>query len=157
VSYFPRLIAGADIFALVSLDFLRYVGDGGILKSLPMHWTRWDSAADYIASLTSASSLHNSLSTFRVAKAHFFQASKLERADVHFGRGFAFRRSRRRTPRPPPFSSMKTTPAVSNALRMAISLAAVSAVSGSESSARRMVFMPKARRHSVALHARYSM
>ena len=38
---------------------------------------------------------------------------------VHFARALAFRRSRRRTPGPPPFSSMNTTPAPSSALRIA--------------------------------------
>jgi hypothetical protein len=46
---------------------------------------------------------------------------------IHFARDFALRRSRRRTPGPP-FSSMNTTPAVSSALRMASSLAAVTRV-----------------------------
>jgi hypothetical protein len=53
------------------LDFLQHVGDGDLLEFSPMHWTRWDGAADYIASLTSASSFHDSFSTFRAAMAHF--------------------------------------------------------------------------------------
>jgi hypothetical protein len=48
-------------------------------------------------------------------------------------------RFRSRTPGPPPFSSMNSTPADSNARRIAKSLALVSAVSFSFSSARRMV------------------
>jgi hypothetical protein len=75
------------------------------------------------------------------------------RGAFHFARGFALRRSRRRTPGPPPFSSMNTTPAVSSALRIASSLAAVSGVCASASSARRIVFTPKAvaRARSAAL------
>jgi hypothetical protein len=73
---------------------------------------------------------------------------------VHFARALAFRRSRRRTPGPPPFSSMNTTPAPSSALRIAPSFAAVSAVCPSESSARRMVLTPRAvaRARSATLH-----
>ena len=50
-------------FALVSLDFLRYVGGGGRPEFLARDWTRWHGAADYIKSLISASSLHDSLMT----------------------------------------------------------------------------------------------
>lgn len=48
-------------------------------------------------------------------------------------------RFRKRNPGPPPFSSMKSTPADSKARRIARSLAAVNDVSPSVSSARRMV------------------
>jgi len=47
------------------------------------------------------------------------------------------------TPGPPPFSSMNTTPAVSNARRMARSLATVNDVPSSATSARLIVFTPK--------------
>ena len=46
---------------------------------------------------------------------------------------------RRRTPGPPPFSSMNSTPAASRARRTARSLAAVIEVSASDNSARRIV------------------
>jgi len=49
---------------------------------------------------------------------------------------------RRRTPGPPPFSSMNSTPAVSMAWRMAMSLGTVIDVSLSESSARLIVATP---------------
>src|SRR5262245_43422459 len=49
------------------------------------------------------------------------------------------RRCRKRTPGPPPFSSMNSTPAASKARRTAKSLAAVIEVSSSVSSARRIV------------------
>src|SRR6516162_4062073 len=54
------------------------------------------------------------------------------------------RRCRKRTPGPPPFSSMNSTPAVSRARRTAKSLAAVIDVWSSASSARRMVATPTA-------------
>jgi hypothetical protein len=57
------------------------------------------------------------------------------------GRGYPFFDCRfpNRTPGPPPFSLMNSTPAASSARRTAKSLAAVSAVWGSASSARRIV------------------
>ena len=54
------------------------------------------------------------------------------------------RRCRKRTPGPPPFSSMNSTPAASRARRTAKSLAAVIDVWSSASSARRMVATPTA-------------
>jgi hypothetical protein len=64
------------------------------------------------------------------------------------------RRCRKRTPGPPPFSSMNSTPAASKARRTAKSFAAVSEVWSSVTSARRMVFRPKAasRARSSAVH-----
>jgi hypothetical protein len=61
-----------------------------------------------------------------------------------------------RTPGPPPFSSMNSTPAASRARRTAMSLAAVIEVSFSDSSARRMVAAPTAdsRARSSARHRR---
>jgi len=61
---------------------------------------------------------------------------------------------RRRTPGPPPFSSMNSTPADSSARRSASSLAAVIEVSRSASSARLTVFTPKdaSLARSIALH-----
>jgi hypothetical protein len=61
---------------------------------------------------------------------------------------------RRRTPAPPPFSSMNSTPAVSNARRTARSLETVIDVASSVSSARRIVVTPSAAcpARSSALH-----
>jgi hypothetical protein len=76
-------------------------------------------------------------------------------------RGFAFHytfftcRLRRRTPGPPPFSSINSTPAPS-ARRTAKSLATVSDVWSSANSARRIVFRPNAasRARSSTVHLR---
>jgi hypothetical protein len=61
-----------------------------------------------------------------------------------------------RTPGPPPFSSMNSMPAPSSVRRIARSLAAVSAMASSATSARRIVFTPRAdsRARSCALHRR---
>jgi hypothetical protein len=74
---------------------------------------------------------------------------------VDFGRV----RLLRRTPGPPPFSSIKSTPADSKALRTARSLANVIDVSSSVSSARRMVATPTAdsRARSSARHRRNAL
>jgi hypothetical protein len=71
---------------------------------------------------------------------------------VDFGRV----RFLRRTPGPPPFSSMNSTPAASNARRIARSLAAVIEVSRSASSALRIVRKLTAdwRERSSAVHLR---
>jgi hypothetical protein len=63
---------------------------------------------------------------------------------------------RRRTPGPPPFPSMNSTPAASKARRMAKSFGAVIEVSASASSARRIVATPTAdsRARSAARHRR---
>jgi hypothetical protein len=63
-------------------------------------------------------------------------------------RGFSFADLRRRTPGPPPFSSMNSTPAASRARRTARSFAAVIDVSPSVSSARRIVATPCSPRKS---------
>jgi hypothetical protein len=65
-------------------------------------------------------------------------------------------RPRRRTPGPPPFSSMNSTPAASSVRRTAKSLAIVIDVSLSASSALLIVARPKAasRASSAALHRR---
>jgi hypothetical protein len=63
---------------------------------------------------------------------------------------------RKRTPGPPPFSSMNSTPAASKARRTAKSLATVREVLSSASSARLIVLSPSddARARSFALHLR---
>ena len=63
-------------------------------------------------------------------------------------------RLRSRTPTPPPFSSVNSTPADSNAWRTAKSLAAVMVVCCSASSARRIVrkLTAECRERSSALH-----
>jgi hypothetical protein len=75
---------------------------------------------------------------------------------VSYFSGFLWIRLRSLTPGPPPFSSMKSTPADSSAWRTARSLAAVNEVALSTTSARRMVFTPRAdaRARSSALHFR---
>jgi hypothetical protein len=75
---------------------------------------------------------------------------------IYFPVIFGRRRCRRRTPAPPPFSSMNSTPAASKARRTAKSLAMVIDVSPSVSSARLIVASPKAasRASSAALHRR---
>src|SRR5262249_34908463 len=60
-------------------------------------------------------------------------------ATIYFLGALGRRRCRNRTPGPPPFSSMNSTPAASKARRTAKSLAAVIEVSSSVSSARRIV------------------
>src|SRR5436190_8263187 len=63
---------------------------------------------------------------------------------------------RKRTPGPPPLPSMNSTPAASSARRTAKSLATVSEVLSSVSSARLMVLSPSddSRARSPALHLR---
>jgi hypothetical protein len=61
------------------------------------------------------------------------------RAAFHVCDGLFFWRCRKRTPGPPPFSSMNSTPAPSKARRIARSLADVIEVSRPASSARRIV------------------
>ena len=63
---------------------------------------------------------------------------------IHHLEGFARWRLRRRTPGPPLFPSMNSTPADSRARRTAKSFAAVIEVSSSASSARRIVVTPTA-------------
>jgi len=77
---------------------------------------------------------------------------------IHF-RDFSFVEVRSRTPGPPPFSSMNSTPAASNARRTARSFAAVMEVSLSVSSARRIVLAPReeAVANSAALHLRSAL
>ena len=67
---------------------------------------------------------------------------------------FSFTGVRSRTPGPPPFWSMNSTPAASEARRIASSLAAVSEVPSSATSARRIVLAPRADSfaRSAALH-----
>jgi hypothetical protein len=74
----------------------------------------------------------------------------LEFQQVHF----LWERFRSRTPGPPPFSSMNSTPAFSSARRTARSFATVIEVLFSEPSARLIVARPKAasRARSSALH-----
>jgi hypothetical protein len=73
---------------------------------------------------------------------------------IDYFRGFSFADLRRRTPGPPPFSSMNSTPAASRARRMASSFAAVSEVAPSATSALRIVLAPNAASlaRSAALH-----
>jgi hypothetical protein len=61
---------------------------------------------------------------------------------------------RKRTPSPPPLSSMKSIPAISNARRMAASFGNVSGISPSTTSALRIVATPtfEARAKSSAVH-----
>src|SRR5262249_24700308 len=79
-----------------------------------------------------------------------------ETADRSFWGAWARGRCRKRTPGPPPFSSMNSTPAASRARRTAKSLAAVIEVSSSVSSARRIVATLRSdrRARSPALHRR---
>jgi len=64
---------------------------------------------------------------------------------------------RRRTPGPPPFSSMNSTPAVSNARRRAASLASVTGISPSTTSTRRIVATPSAQssHYSIAVKPQF--
>ena len=61
---------------------------------------------------------------------------------------------RKRTPSPPPLSSIKTIPAPSSARRMAASFASVTGISPSTTSALRMVATPtfEAWARSIAVH-----
>src|SRR5215469_5978610 len=87
---------------------------------------------------------------FAAGGQYFLSAALAGNYLVDFGRV----RFLRRTPGPPPFSSMNSTPAVSNARRIARSLAAVIEVSRSASSARRIVRRLTAdwRERSSAVH-----
>jgi hypothetical protein len=84
---------------------------------------------------------------------HRGRTDRRDEARHHYRCGFFFSLSRRRTPGPPPFSSMNSTPEASKARRMAISLAAVNEVPSSATSARLIVFTPRAdsRARSAAL------
>ena len=77
-------------------------------------------------------------------------------ATIYFLGALGRRRCRKRTPGPPPFSSMNSTPAASKARRTAKSLATVREVLSSASSARLIVAIPKAasRASSAALQRR---
>ena len=77
-------------------------------------------------------------------------------ATIYFLGALGRRRCRKRTPGPPPFSSMNSTPATSKARRTARSLATVREVLSSASSARLIVAIPKAasRASSAALQRR---
>jgi hypothetical protein len=77
-------------------------------------------------------------------------------ATIYFLGALGRRRCRKRTPGPPPFSSMNSTPAASKARRTAKSLATVREVLSSASSARLIVLSPSddARARSFALHLR---
>ena len=77
-------------------------------------------------------------------------------ATIYFLGALGRRRCRKRTPGPPPFSSMNSTPATSKARRTAKSLATVREVLSSASSARLIVAIPKAasRASSAALQRR---
>src|SRR5262245_38758866 len=77
-------------------------------------------------------------------------------AAIHLLDALGRRGCRKRTPGPPPFSSMNSTPAASKARRTAKSLATVREVLSSASSARLIVLSPSddARARSFALHLR---
>ena len=52
-------------FAIVALDFLRYVGGGGKPEFMPSDWTRSRAVIDYLKSLVSASAVRDSIATIR--------------------------------------------------------------------------------------------
>jgi len=84
------------------------------------------------------------------------QTDTSDSATIYFLGALGRRRCRKRTPGPPPLSSMNSTPAASKARRIDKSLGAVIEVSSSVSSARRIVATPTAdsRARSLARHRR---
>jgi len=50
-------------FAIVALDFLRYVGGGGKPEFMPANWTRSRAVIDYLKSLVSATAVRDSIAT----------------------------------------------------------------------------------------------
>ena len=82
--------------------------------------------------------------------------ARSDSATIYFLGALGRRRCRNRTPGPPPFSSMNSTPAASKVRRTAKSLATVREVLSSASSARLIVLSPSddARARSFALHLR---
>jgi hypothetical protein len=50
-------------FAIVSLDFLRYMGGGGQPQFMPPDWTRWHAVAEYLKTLVSAMTVQDSIQT----------------------------------------------------------------------------------------------
>jgi hypothetical protein len=50
-------------FAIVALDFLRYVGGGGKPEFIPTDWTRSRAVIDYLKSLISATAVRDSIAT----------------------------------------------------------------------------------------------
>src|SRR5262249_36689737 len=50
-------------FAIVALDFLRYVGGGGKPEFMPAHWTRSRAVIDYLKSVFSGAAVRDSFAT----------------------------------------------------------------------------------------------
>jgi hypothetical protein len=50
-------------FAIIALDFLRYVGGGGKPEFMPANWTRSRAVIDYLKSLVSATAVRDSIAT----------------------------------------------------------------------------------------------
>jgi len=77
-------------FALISLDFLRYVGGGGRPDFLPRTWNRWHGLGEYLKTLVSYSTLADSAATVTASWLHrpgpqhgpdgLLNAEELERA-----------------------------------------------------------------------------
>ncbi|HUD87645.1 MAG TPA: hypothetical protein VMR17_14405 [Xanthobacteraceae bacterium] len=57
-------------FAIVSLDFLRYVGGGGRPDFLPQDWNRWRGVDEYLKTLISYTTLADSAATVAASWAH---------------------------------------------------------------------------------------
>jgi hypothetical protein len=57
-------------FAIISLDFLRYIGAGGQPEFLSTGWTRWEGLADYLKTLLSIATLQDSLKTVAASVRH---------------------------------------------------------------------------------------
>jgi hypothetical protein len=57
-------------FAIVSLDFLRYIGAGGQPEFLSRTWTRWDAMTNYLETLISIATLWDSMKTLAASQRH---------------------------------------------------------------------------------------
>jgi hypothetical protein len=70
-------------FALISLDFLRYVGGGGRPQFLSRDWTPWQGVASYLRSLASARTLADSAATV-VASATSAPTAEFDNVDRYY-------------------------------------------------------------------------
>jgi hypothetical protein len=78
-------------FALISLDFLRYVGGGGRPQFMPRDWTPWQGVASYLRSLASARTLADSAATVVASATSAPTAQHLPGGQLNIDEYFALR------------------------------------------------------------------